>query len=74
MCRQIGYRGRVAVQEILLAGPAVRQAVHRRADADECQAAAVADGMIPIREDALAKARQGKTSLEEIIKAVMGDQ
>lgn len=73
MCRQIGYMGRIAVQEVMLAGPALRKAVYAGVNADECQAAALLDGMITVREDALAKARQGETSLEEVIKAVLGD-
>lgn len=73
MCRQMGYRGRIAVQEVMLAGPALRQAVYAGVNADQCQAAALLDGMITVREDALAKARQGQTSLEEVIKAVLGD-
>jgi type IV pilus assembly protein PilB len=70
MCRQLGYQGRIALQELMLMGPLVRTAVNRGANSDEIQAVALEEGMISIRHDGLAKARQGLTSLEEIIKAV----
>ena len=71
--RQTGYRGRLAVQEVMVVGPHVRRAVHDTLPAEGCQPAALKDGMIPIREDALAKAKQGLTSLEEVVKAVWGE-
>ncbi|MEQ8201610.1 MAG: GspE/PulE family protein [Syntrophomonadaceae bacterium] len=71
LCRQIGYRGRLALQEVMVAGPYVRRAVHGAAEAEGCRSEALRDGMIPMREDALDKARQGLTSLEEVMKAVM---
>ena len=70
MCRQLGYQGRIALQELMLMGPLVRAAVNRGANSDEIQAVAIEEGMISIRKDGLAKARQGLTSLEETIKAV----
>lgn len=73
LCRQTGYRGRLALQEVMVVGPHVRRAVHDTLPAEGCQPAALKDGMIPIREDALAKAKQGLTSLEEVVKAVWGE-
>ena len=70
MCRQSGYQGRIALQEIMLLSPQVRAAVNRGADSDELQAAALAEGMVSIKDDGLAKAGQGLTSLEEVMKAV----
>ena len=49
MCRQSGYQGRIALQEIMLMGPQVRAAINRGADADELQSAALAEGMVPIQ-------------------------
>lgn len=70
MCRQSGYQGRIALQEIMLMGPQVRAAINRGANADELQISALAEGMISILSDGLAKAGQGLTSLEEVMKAV----
>ena len=70
MCRQLGYQGRIALHEILIMGPRVRAAINRGDNSDDLQAAAVEEGMITIREDGIAKARQGLTSLEEVMKVV----
>lgn len=70
MCRLSGYQGRIALQEIMVLGPQVRAAINRGADSDELQSAALAEGMVSIKNDGLAKAGQGLTSLEEVMKAV----
>jgi type IV pilus assembly protein PilB len=70
MCRQLGYQGRTALHEIMLMGPKVRAAIYRGDNSDELQVAAVSEGMITIKSDGIAKARQGLTSLEEVMKAV----
>jgi len=70
LCRYIGYQGRIALHEIMLNGSQVRAAINRGADADDLQAAAIESGMISIKNDGIAKAQQGLTSLEEVIKAV----
>lgn len=70
MCRQLGYQGRLAIQELMLIEPKVRSAVNRGAKLDEIQMAALQEGMIPIKEDGIAKAQEGLTSLEEIMRAV----
>lgn len=70
MCRQSGYQGRIALQEIMLMGPQVRAAINRGGNTDELQISALAEGMISILSDGLAKAGQGLTSLEEVMKAV----
>jgi type IV pilus assembly protein PilB len=70
MCRQLGYQGRIALHEIMIIGPKVRSSINRSDNSDERQAAAVEEGMVTIRKDGIAKARQGLTSLEEVMKVV----
>jgi len=70
MCRQLGYQGRIALHEIMLMGPGVRASIYRGDNSDALQTAAVAEGMITIKNDGIAKAKQGLTSLEEVVKAV----
>ena len=70
MCRQLGYEGRVALQEIMLLGPRVRSAINQGAKSDDIQTAALAEGMIAIRADGISKARKGLTSLEEVMRVV----
>jgi type IV pilus assembly protein PilB len=54
----------------MLMGPKVRAAIYRGDNSDELEAASLAEGMITIRSDGIAKAREGLTSLEEVMKAV----
>lgn len=70
MCRRLGYQGRLALQEVMLMGPKVSSAINRGAKLDEIQTAAQEEGMVPIKEDGIAKAYAGLTSLEEVIRAV----
>jgi type IV pilus assembly protein PilB len=41
-----------------------------RANSDDVRKVAVEQGMMPLREDGLQKARKGQTSLEEIFRVV----
>lgn len=70
MCRQLGYQGRVALQEIMLIGPKVRAVINQGAKSEDIQIAALAEGMVSIREDGIAKARKGLTSLQEVMRVV----
>lgn len=72
MCRQLGYQGRIALHEIMVVGPRVRELINRGENSeDEIEATARREGMVTIREDGMEKARQGKTSLEEVLKVVL---
>ena len=70
LCRQTGYRGRMAVFEYLRVSPEVRQMVVAGKDALAIEAAARNEGQAALRDDALEKFRQGKTSLEEVTKVM----
>jgi type IV pilus assembly protein PilB len=66
-CAGTGYAGRIGVYEIMLVDEALRRLILRGASADEIAAAARGAGMIPLREDGLAKAAQGITTVEEVL-------
>lgn len=69
-CGRTGYRGRVAIQEVMLLSESIERAVLARAHTDEVQRVAVAEGMRPMRFDGLRKAALGITSLEEIVRVI----
>ncbi|MEN6326268.1 MAG: ATPase, T2SS/T4P/T4SS family [Syntrophomonas sp.] len=72
MCRQLGYQGRIAIQEILVMGPEVRALVNRGENSEDLiEKTAVQAGMITIKADGIGKARRGITSLEEVMKTVL---
>jgi len=65
-CNGTGYRGRAAITELLDLSPRVRQMILDRRPAADMQAAAVEEGMVTLRQSAVAKALAGETSLREI--------
>lgn len=64
-CTGTGYLGRTAVCEVAT-GPTLRAYVAKAADADVLRKAAVKDGMITLKHDAITKAARGATSVEEV--------
>jgi len=71
-CGGSGYRGRTAVGEFLRVTEDFRRLILRRAGADELDAQARADGLVPVFADGLAKAQAGTTTLEELYR-VLGE-
>ena len=63
-CRGTGYRGRVALREVLPVQGEIRSLVER--STDEIFAAAVRQGMTTLRDDGMRLALAGVTSVDEI--------
>jgi type II secretory ATPase GspE/PulE/Tfp pilus assembly ATPase PilB-like protein len=70
-CGGCGYRGRVGVYELMVITDEMREMILRRTSAAEIGRAARRAGMVPLREDGLAKAAQGITTIEEILRTVV---
>ncbi|OAT79872.1 type II secretion system protein GspE [Desulfotomaculum copahuensis] len=67
-CGRTGYRGRVAVAEVLVVDGPLRQLISTRAGADELQKLAAAQGMTTLREDGAAKVLSGLTTAREVMR------
>ncbi len=67
-CSQTGYRGRVALVEVLLMSEPLRRLLMRHATAQELQAQAIQEGMQPLYENGLHKVLAGITTLEEVLR------
>ena len=65
-CHEAGYRGRVAVQEVLSLTTSLQQLVLQRAPVEELEQAARAEGLRSLAEDAEAKALDGLTTVQEL--------
>ena len=65
-CNGTGFRGRKAITELLVLTPRIRQLIVDRRPADELLAAAIEEGMITLRQSAIAKVLAGETTLKEI--------
>src|SRR5205814_1868693 len=67
-CNNTGYRGRQGVYELMVLSPRIRDLVLERAPAMEIKQAAIEEGMLTLRRDALEKLKRGLTTAEEILK------
>ncbi len=69
-CRATGYKGRVAIHEVILFTKEIRQAiVNAKTDINEdlIRDIAKGQGMLSLREAGIELVRQGKTSIEEVV-------
>ncbi len=73
-CNDSGYKGRVAIYEVLDMTPAVKDLVLKNASADEIKKQAIKDGMKTLRMCALTKVAQGLTTLNEAIMNSASDK
>ena len=73
-CRNVGYRGRLGVYELLVTTDNLRQLAHDKASTWEIKKAAIRDGMKTLRDDGWLKVMDGKTSVEEILRITKGDR
>jgi type IV pilus assembly protein PilB len=64
-CNGTGYKGRVAIYEVLEMNPRIRELVLRNASADDIKRQAIKDGMKTLRMSALTKVAQGMTTIDE---------
>ena len=71
-CGNSGYKGRLPLVEVAVITPALADMIAGGASAHALQRAAVAQGMAPLREVAVARVRRGETTLQEI-ERVVGD-
>lgn len=72
-CSNTGYRGRMPVHEVLSVTPGIKSLINCGASAAQIKDKAVAEGMITLREDGMAKVREGLTTIEEIMRVVHND-
>jgi type IV pilus assembly protein PilB len=71
-CRGTGYRGRIGIFELLAVTPELREMILQRKSSAELKSAAQ-KSMVTMHQDALNKAADGITSLEEILRVSSGD-
>jgi type IV pilus assembly protein PilB len=72
VCNKTGYKGRMAVHEILMFDSTLRDLVHTGASVTELRKHALESGMVPLRETAVGLLNRGVTTMEEIINITHG--
>jgi type IV pilus assembly protein PilB len=71
-CRNTGYRGRIGIFELLSLTPELKEMILQKRSNAELKSTAQ-KGMMTMHQDALKKAADGITSLEEILRVSSGD-
>lgn len=70
-CLDSGYRGRVGIFEFMMISEEIVKLSMEEKSSNEIRKVAVAEGMRLLREDGLEKARQGITSIDEVLRVVV---
>jgi len=65
-CAGTGYRGRLALYEVMTVTEPIRALILERSSVDDMVAVALQDGMLRLRDDGLQKVREGVTSIAEV--------
>jgi type IV pilus assembly protein PilB len=69
-CSKTGYRGRLALHEVMAVSEEIERLTVERASAMTINKVAIEQGMITLRRDGLTKVMRGHTSIEEIFRVV----
>jgi type IV pilus assembly protein PilB len=69
-CSNTGYRGRLAVHEVMAVTEEIERLTVERASSAEIGRAARAQGMLTLRQDGWEKVKLGQTSVDEILRVV----
>jgi type II secretion system protein E len=72
-CKRRGYVGRCAVLEVLPVSEAIRRLIIKRASAAVIKNQAISEGMKSLRMAGIDKAREGITTLEEVLRTTAED-
>ncbi|MDP2316048.1 MAG: type IV-A pilus assembly ATPase PilB [Pseudomonadota bacterium] len=72
-CNNTGYKGRIAVYEMMVCNEEVREFILNGASTLELKREAVRNGMKTLRMSAVTKFREGMTSLEEVVRVTAPD-
>jgi len=70
-CSGTGYKGRVSIMEILVVNDEIERLILEQRPVGEIKVAAVKNGMVTLREDALQRLAQEITSPDEILRVTL---
>jgi type IV pilus assembly protein PilB len=72
-CNGSGYKGRVALYEVMRFTDDLKEMVLQGASSAELKAAAIRGGMCSLRMSGIQKATEGVTTIEELLRVTMAD-
>jgi type II secretory ATPase GspE/PulE/Tfp pilus assembly ATPase PilB-like protein len=68
VCNNSGYRGRMALHELLMGTDQIKMLIQSKARVDEIRAQAIADGMTTLKQDGIEKIFAGDLDLMQVRK------
>ena len=72
-CSGSGYRGRIALYEVMPLSEELREQVLNGASASEIKRLAISLGMRTLRQSAISKVKEGLTTIAEVVRVTMPD-
>jgi type IV pilus assembly protein PilB len=72
-CGGMGYKGRIALYEVMRFSENLRELVLQGASTAELKAAAIKNGMTSLRASGINKVLDGTTTVDEVLRVTMGD-
>ncbi|MBI1894701.1 MAG: type IV-A pilus assembly ATPase PilB [Candidatus Rokubacteria bacterium] len=73
-CAQTGYRGRIAIHEVMWLSRELRDAIVRQQPANEIRKLAIKIGMRTLRQSGLRKVARGLTTIDEVLRVTFADE
>ena len=73
-CNGTGYKGRVAIYEVMAMSPMLKEVILKNGSGDDIKKQAIKDGMKTLRMSALTKVAQGLTTLDEAVMNSASDK
>jgi type IV pilus assembly protein PilB len=73
ICSGTGYKGRIAIYEVMTLSPELRDMVLSGASALEIKRGAIQQGMRTLRMSGIAKLQEGITTVEEVVRVTFKD-
>jgi len=72
-CRNTGCAGRIAIHELFVPTDELIEMINDRVSTKALRSAALAQGMVPLQRDGMAKVKAGIVSIEEILRTAGAD-
>jgi len=73
-CRNTGYAGRIAIHELFAPNEEIAGMINERASLKVIKAAALKNGMVPLKADGIEKVKAGIVSVEEVLRSAHSEQ
>ncbi len=67
-CNGTGYKGRLALHEVMIGTPAVKRAIKNGTNVDVLKELAISEGMLTLKMDGIIKIFNGLTNMDQILK------